>query len=172
MIRSNEINPLREAISKETTIFWPDAFWSKIREISQESNIKSIQKETMPSKISESDLTANLYRFGYTEFGSTLTDTANKYCIEYLITSLILTNEARRLEAIPIILAKNDFNENVLAFLSQKYRTAGKLLGLLRALQKFDKIENAISILETFSEEEIPSNEKSIQRNMELYNAI
>jgi hypothetical protein len=133
-----------------------------------------MQEETRPSKISESDLIANLYRFGYKEFGSTIAE-SNRYCIEYIITALLLSDDARRIDAIPTILAKNEFSENVLAFLSQKYRTTGKLLGLMKILQKIsprDEIERTISVLQTFGEKEIPGNERSVIRNMELYNAV
>ncbi len=63
----------------------------------------------------------------------------------------------------------------MLAFLSQKYRTSGKLIGLLKILQSIkpdSKIKDAISILETFHEEETQANEESIRRKMRLYNAI
>ena len=173
LIQSNEINPLREAIAKETTIFCPEELWSKIKSISQNASIKLIQNETKPSKILESDLAANLYRFGYKEFGSTIAE-SNKYCIEYIITALLLSDDSRRIDAIPTILAKNAFKENVLAFLSQKYKTAGKLLGLLKALQKIapnEQVERTALILETFGEKAISSNEGSIARNLELYNA-
>jgi hypothetical protein len=173
-LKSNEINPLKEAISKEITIFCPEAFWSNIRDISLESKIKLIETETKPSKITDQDLIDNLYRFGFKEFGSTITE-ANKYCIEYVITALLFTDDVRRLNSIPVILMKNDFNENMLVYLSQKYKTTGKLLGLLATLQKLypnDKIKRTISILQTFGEKEMPSDESSINRNLELYDAI
>ena len=175
LIRLNEINPLREAFSKEITIFCPQAFWSQIKEIYEESEIKTIEKETKPNNILETDLIYNLNRFGYKEFGNRITQ-ANKYCIEYIITSILLSNDARRSEAIPIILSKNQFRSNLLAFLCQKYRTTGKLLGLLKSLQNIqpnDKIRDTISLLEVFKEEqEIPADEESMMRNMRLYNAI
>lgn len=175
LIRSNEINPLREAFAKKITIFCPQAFWSQIKEISEESEIKTIEIETKPNNILETDLIYNLNRFGYREFGNRISQ-ANKYCIEYIITSLLLSNDARRLEAIPIILAKNNFRSNLLAFLCQKYRLTGKLLGLLKSLQNIkpnDKIRDTISLLEIFKEEqETPADEESIRRNMRLYNAI
>jgi DNA-binding transcriptional ArsR family regulator len=175
LIRSNEINPLRETFAKEITIFCPQAFWSQIKEISEESEIKTLEIETKPNHISEIDLIYNLNRFGYKEFGNRISQ-ANKYCLEYIITSLLLSNDARKLEAIPIILAKNNFRGNLLAFLCQKYRTIGKLLGLLKILQNIkpsDKIRDTINLLEIFKEEqEISADEESIRRNMRLYNVI
>ncbi|MGO8806898.1 MAG: hypothetical protein ACLQO7_09910 [Candidatus Bathyarchaeia archaeon] len=175
LIRSNEINPLREAFAKEITIFCPQAFWSQIKKISEESEIKTIDAETKPNHISETDLIYNLNRFGYKEFGNKISQ-ANKYCIEFIITSLLLSDDARRLEAIPIILAKNNYRSNLLTFLCQKYRISGKLLGLLISLQNIkpnDNIRDTISLLEILKEEqETPADEESIRRNMMLYNAI
>lgn len=174
LIRSDDINPLREAIAKQTTFFCPEAFWNEIKEIAEETEIKTITTETKPDKISEDAIVYNLSRFGYKEFGPTILQT-NKYCIEYIITALLLSNDARRIEAIPIILAKNEFKSNLLAFLSQKYRITSKLLGLLKILQSIkpnNRITGTISILETFDEEETPADEQSILRKMRLYNVI
>jgi len=174
LIRSDEINPLREVIARKTILFGPEAFWSQMKENAEQTDIRVLTTETKPNKISEEEISSNLYRFGYKEFGSTFTET-KKYCIEYIITALLLRNDARRIEAIPIILAKNNFRPNLLAFLSQKYRTSGKLIGLLKILQSIkpdSKINGAISILKTFHEEETPTNEESIRRKMRLYNAI
>ncbi len=174
LIKSKDINPLREAIAKKIVFFCPEAFWNEIKEIAEEAEIKALLTETEPNRISEENLVYNLSRFGYKEFGPTVLQ-ANNYCIEYIITSLLMSNDPRRLEAIPIILAKNDFKTNLLAFLSQKYRTTGKLLGLLKILQKIkpnNRIIDTISILETFTEEEMSADEQTILRKMRLYNAI
>lgn len=175
LIKLNEINPLREAIAKEITIFCPQAFWSQIKEVSEESEIKAISKETKPSHIPEIDLIYNLNRFGYKEFGYRISQ-GHKYCIEYIITSLLLSEDARKKDAIPILLAKNNFRLNLLIFLAQKYKTTGKLLGLLKALQTIkpiDKIQDTIQLLETMTDEkETTTDEESVIRNMRLYNVI
>jgi hypothetical protein len=72
-------------------------------------------------------------------------------CIEFIIASLLIGNNARRIEAIPILLAKNRANYSLLTFLSQKYGFEGELLGILRALNSLkptDDIQGAIRILE------------------------
>lgn len=173
LIKSDEINPLREALSKKTTFFCPQAFWSEIRAIAEETEIKSIRTETKPSSISDLDIVYNLGRFGYKEFGLK-TEQGRKFCIEYLITALLLLDDPRRLEAIPIVLAKNSFRSNLLAFLSQKFGTGGKLLGLLRILQKIkpaSEIAETIGILKIFKLEETRADEQSIMQKMRLYNA-
>jgi hypothetical protein len=173
LIKSDEINPLKEALSNETTLFCPQAFWSEIREIAQQIEIKTSRTETKPRDISDLDLVYNLARFGYKEFGSTL-EQGKKFCIEYLITALLLQNDARRTEAAPIVLAKNEFNSSLLGFLSQKFGTSGKLLGLLRALNNIKptgEFEETIKLLEIFNVNEIQADERSILQKMRLYNA-
>lgn len=173
LIRSNEINPLREALTNKIAFFCPQAFWSEIRRIAEETEIRTIRKETKPADISDLDLVYNLGRFGYKEFGLTL-EQGREFCIEYLTTSLLLMGDARRLEAIPIILAKNRFRSNLLAFLSQKFGTSGKLLGLLKILQSIrpkSEIDETIEIMEALNVEEISADEKSILQKMRLYNA-
>ncbi len=174
-ISSKEINPLREAIRREITIFCPQAYWSKIKEISEKSEIVSIKTETTPYNISEDDLTYNLNRFGYKEFGTKLSQ-GKKYCIEYIIISLLQSNEIRRLEAIPIILSKNSFKPNLLTFLAQKYNAPSKLLGILRTLRNIrssDIIEETITLMETLTDrEEALIDEESTIRNLRLYNVL
>jgi len=173
IIRSDEVNPLREALFKKTTFFCPQAFWSEIREIAENTEIKSIETETRPASIPDLDIVYNLGRFGYKEFGLKI-EQGKKFCIEYLITALLLLDDSRRLEAIPIVLAKNSFRSNLLAFLSQKFGTAGKLSSLLRILQKIkssNEIDETLDILKIFNLEETPIDEQSILQKMRLYNA-
>ena len=74
----------------------------------------------------------------------------------------------------PIILSKNPFRTNLLAFLSQKFGASGKLLGLLKILRNIkptNDIANTIEILEKLDTKEVPADEKSIFKNLRLYNA-
>jgi hypothetical protein len=170
---SNEINPLREVLAKQTTLFCPQLFWSEIKRIMEKTEITLIQKETRPADISELDMNYNLSRFGYKEFGSAIEE-GKRICIEYIVTALLLQNNARRTEAIPIILAKNDFKRPILTFLSQKFGTSGKLIGLLRTMQKIKpkrKVTETIKLLETFNVKEMQVDERSILEKMRLYNA-
>jgi hypothetical protein len=173
LITSDEINPVREALSKKTTFSGPQAFWREISEIAERTEIRTIRTETKPGSISDSDMTYNLDRFGYKEFGLNIEQGA-KFCIEYITTAILLMSDARRIEAIPVILAKNNFKSSTLAFLAQKFGTAGKLLGLLRILRDIKparEIDETINILENFNVKEIPADERSILQKMRLYNA-
>jgi len=174
LITSNEINPLREALTEEITFFCPQTFWSEIKQIAEKTEIKTIKTETKPASIPDLDLTYNLNRFGYREFGRPM-DQGKRICIEYITTAILLQEDARLLEAIPIILSKNSFKTNLMAFLSQKFETAGRLLGLLRTLQTLKperEINETIDILETLNVKEIPADEESILQKMRLYNAL
>lgn len=59
-----------------------------------------------------------------------------KFCIEYIVTSLLLKEDARGFDAVAVILAKNSFNCNLLAFLSQKYELTPRPLGILNVLRQ------------------------------------
>ena len=174
LMKSDEISPLKEALLNKTALFCPQAFWSEIREIAKEIEIRIDRAETRPTDISELNLTYNLSRFGYREFGPAL-EQGNEICIEYLITAVLLRNDARRTKAVPIILAKNDFKTNLLVFLSHKFGTSGKLLGLLKALYDIKpskEIEETMRLLRILETEEIQADERSILQEMRLYDAI
>jgi hypothetical protein len=174
LITSDEINPLREALSKKTTFFSPQAFWTQIKEIAEKTNIRTLNSETKPLNILELDITFNLNRFGYREFGSHFAQ-GKKFCIEYLTTAILLKDDARMAEATAIILSKNRFKSNILSFLSQKFQTTGRILGILNTLQKIKikpEIDQTIDILKVFNEKELPVDETSIKQKLELYNAL
>jgi hypothetical protein len=62
-----------------------------------------------------------------------------------------------------------------LAFLTQKFETTGKLLGLLKILHTIKptrETAETTDFLETFNAETIPADEESILQKMRLYNAL
>lgn len=175
-LKSEEANPLREMISDKITFLHPQTFWLDIRSALEKGlQIRIEETETNPAKISEQDLVYNLARFGYREIGLEIKQ-GKDICIEYIITAILLRNKARRIEAIPIILAKNKSNYNLLIFLSQKYEVAGRLLGLLKILNKIKKpakeVREAIEMLQIRKIKEIKADERSIRQKMRLYNVI
>ncbi|MGA2875546.1 MAG: hypothetical protein ABSE82_08410 [Nitrososphaerales archaeon] len=173
LLKSEEANPLREMLPNRINFISPQSFWNEFMIASEQGlRIKFETKETEPTKIPEEVLTYNLRRFGYKEFGTDLIH-GKDICIEYIITSILLSGDARRIEAIPVILAKNKVNHNLLNFLSQKYDFGSKLLGLLKALDKYTtsdgSLKDAITILESIGTREIPADEESIKENLSLY---
>jgi Fe2+ or Zn2+ uptake regulation protein len=175
LLASNEINPLREMLSSKITFHSPQDFWTQIAAaLARGYGIKLLETDTNPAKISERDLIFNLARFGYKEIGFEIRE-GEKICIEYIIASILMKEDARRIDAIPILLAKNNADPSLLIFLSQKYRLSARLLGLLKALNKIKptrESKSTIEILETLSTKEIKANEKNIEQKIRLYNAI
>lgn len=173
LLRSEERNPLKEMLSDKIAFFSPQAFWMEVRDVQEGGRVAFEREETNPAKIAEQDITYNLARFGYREFGPEVRQ-ERKICVEYIVTSILLGGDMRRVEAVPVILAKSKFNHGILAFLAQKYRVSERLLGLLRVLERVkptDEAEAAIKILESFRVEEIKADEDSIRKKMVLYNA-
>jgi len=174
LLASEEKNPLQEMLADEITILNPQGIWYEIRNARQQGlQIKTSEKETNPAKIPEQDIIHNLARFGYKELGPTL-EKGEDICIEYIITSVLMGKDARRITAIPIILAKNMANSKLLTFLSQKYGVSGRLLGLLKALDKIrhtTETEASIKSLEAMNVKEIEVDEKNIMKKMMQYNA-
>ncbi len=174
LLISDELNPLQDSLIEKIAFFCPQAFWSELAKAAEKSTIRTPKKRIRPDEINENDLSYNLIRFGYREFGSKI-ERGKKYRIEYIITSILLQDDIRRIEAIPIILFKNDFNPNLLLYLSQKTGTSGKLLSLMKLLYDIKenrKISQIIENLESIdsTSEEIETNRNSIVEKMNLYN--
>ena len=174
-LTSAEKNPLRAMLSSKLTFHSPQGFWTHIAAaLARGYRIKLLETDTNPAKIPEKDLIFNLARFGYKEIGQEIRE-GESICIEYVMASMLLKEDARRIDAIPILLAKNKTSYSLLIFLSQKYGLSARLLGLLKALNKIRPMTEAaaaIEILETLNTKEVKADEKSIEQKMRLYNAI
>jgi len=173
-MNSNDDNPLKEMFWDKIVFFHPQSFWIIIR-TGLKNGMKIISERigTNPAKITEKDLMYNLSRFGYKEMGIKI-EKGNDICVEYIITSILLQSGARRIYAIPVILAKNKINYNLLTFLCQKYKKMGQLLGIIKILNKIKKdreIKTVIRILESVGTKKIKFNQDIIEKNLRLYNA-
>ncbi len=140
------------------------------------SKIIAEEGETNPAKITEEDLVFNLARFGYTEFGPKIKQ-GKMICIEYIIAAILFHNDARRIDAIPIILAKNSKKTNygVLLFLARKYDFEGRILGILKALRNLvvhgmTSIDEPVRLLEAMKIEEVKADKRSMKEKLRLYN--
>ena len=179
LLRLNEANPLREMLYNKLVILHPQDFWIEISSaIENGINIMLKEEETNTAKIKEQDLVYNLARFGYVEFGPQIKQRGS-ICMEYIITAILFQKDARRIDAIPIIIAKNSkkMNYDLLLFLSRKYNFEGRILGILRALRNLvahamKAIDEPIRLLETMKIEEIKADRRSIKEKMRLYNVI
>ncbi|OHE55722.1 MAG: hypothetical protein A3K61_02210 [Thaumarchaeota archaeon RBG_16_49_8] len=174
LLKSEERNPLNEMLSNKIAIFSPQRFWLEIKDALSRGIRLKFSEETNPAKITEQDMAYNLARFGYKEIGLEIKE-GEKICVEYIVVSILLQNEnARHVEAIPVILAKNRPNYGLLIFLSQKYSLSGRVLGLLEALNNVkpaEEVEETIKILKSTNTRTVKTNLESIRKKMRLYNA-
>lgn len=176
LLKSDESNLGREILTNKIVILNPQDFWLEIIKAGGDGvKITAEGNEINPAKISDEDLVFNLARFGYTELGPKIKQ-GRLICIEYIIIAILFQNDARRMDAIPIILAKNSekTNYDLLLFLARKYGFGGNILGILRALRNLvvhgmKMINEPIRLLEAMQIEEIKTNEKSIKQKLRLY---
>ncbi len=175
LLTRGETNPLKEALPNRITFYNPNSFWLNISEIMRAGGkITPAKGETNPAKISDKELYYNLSRFGYSELGIEPRE-GRQICIEYIVTALLIRGEARAIDSIPIILAKNKANYRLLIFLSEKYKVSGALLGLLKALHQISSAKEtvrAIEILQSLGAREVKANRVSIREKLKVYGAI
>jgi hypothetical protein len=174
LLKESQSNPLKVMLPYQIAFFHPQDYWIEIKEaIISGIGIRGAE-EVNPAKISEQDLAYNMSRFGYKEMGTRISK-GRELCLEYIIVSILIKDDARRIEAIPILLAKNKPRYNLLIFLCKKYEKLEKMLGLLKVLNKIVKSKetgNAIKILETIKIRGKKADEKAIIQKMRLYHAI
>ncbi len=175
LLSSAEINPVRQMLSNQIVFHAPHAFWGQIGAAVRDGLlIKFDARETHPAKIGEKDLVYNLARLGYKEMGTEIGDGEN-ICIESIITSILMKNDARRSEAVPILLAKNTANYILLIFLSQKYGLSDRLSGLLTALHTLKPTKQtalALQMLDALKVKARKANVQAIEEKMRLYHAL
>ena len=176
LLKSNEHNTVREMLHDKIAILHPQDFWLEVKNITEKGiRISSISHETSPAKISEEDIVFNLARFGYVEIGSKVKQ-GKLFCMEYAISSIMFHDDARRMDAIPVIIAKNPkISYGLLLFLARKYGFGGKMLGILRTMRNLvargmKTVDEPIRLLEAMRIEEVKANTKSIKEKLRLYN--
>jgi len=178
LIKETAHNPLKEMISAQTVLMYQENYWLEIKKVADEGiSIKGIE-EINPAKISEKDIIYNLGRFGYKEMGTEM-EKGRDFCIETIITSLMLKGDARRIQAIPVILGKNIERGrkpiyNLLIFMAMKYKKSEKLLALLTLTGKLlpnKQITDAIEIMNCISIKPEKIDERGIKQKMEMYYA-
>lgn len=176
-LTSQETNIIKEVLKNKLILFRTQTFWMDIRDaINKGYNIES-RDLIKPSEVSEEEHIYNLGRFGYSEFGNKM-KYGERISIEMLITSILLKEKnIRHIEAIPIILAKNDerINYNLLVFLSIKYGTIEKLVGILKAVnavKPMKKTSRALRLLSHRKIQEVKADTKEIEEKLRLYNVI
>jgi len=175
LLAARDRNQLKEMLSRQTSLMAPDIFWSNIRNAwARGIRIHFDQEETRPDKISEEHILHNLARFGYKELGARVRESLD-IGIEYIVTALLLRGGPRRVSAIPVILAKNRTTYALLLFLAKKYGVQGRLLGILKAMekQKTDQdLRNAIRMMEMTQVKEVKFDDARMKKLMRTYDAL
>ncbi len=178
LLKSGQCNTVREMLHDKIAVMHPQDFWLEVRDMnSNRVGISAIPQETSPAKIPEKDIVFNLARFGYTEFGSIVVQ-GRLFCMEHVISSIMFHGDARRIDAISVIIAKNpEIHYDLLLFLARKYGFGGKMLGILYALRDLiphgkKTIDGPVRLLESMGVEGIKADATSMQEKLRLYGVI
>ena len=178
---TDEKNILGEMFYDKIILDNPINFWRQIANTLAKKPVKIQLEEFDPGKITEQQLAYNLYRFGYQEIGPKI-ESKNLLSIELTIAVLLFKKNARRIEAIPILLEKafqkpasRKPNYDILFFLAKKYEEAPQLMALLEAYQTIKPRAETQKILETMKKLGIKPKKtsiKTIKEKMRQYHAI
>lgn len=174
-LRSSERNPVQEMLANEIAFHAPEDLWAAIRDaVVHGLALRFLRPATNPAKIPERDLVTNLARFGYREMG-TRAESGEELCLEFVLTALLMQGDARRIGAIPALLAKNPVDYPLLVFLARRHSVDGALLGLLRALDEVrpDRtVQDAVESLERMGVKGARTRQASIGERRGLYDAL
>ena len=87
-------------------------------------------------------------------------------------------DDARRIDAVPVIIAKNPkISYDLLLFLARKCGFGGRMLGILRTLRglaahEMRTADEPIRLLEAMRTEEVKADAKSIEEKLRLYSNV
>lgn len=184
LLRREDHNPIKEMMSYKIAIFDPQTFWLVIKNLLDRGIRIRVAEPVSPTRISQQDIAFNLARFGYKEMGVDIVP-GKPIGIEYLAASILIKKDSiRRLEAIPIILAKNTgkVNYHLLVFLASKFKAVRQLYKILKTLDAARPTQEVKQIVGEIKEEAVQKtakdqrtvdlNLKEMTRKMRLYNAI
>lgn len=186
LLGSTEANPAPAMAADRFAVVGPHAYWWDLAAaVRAGARITTGLPDPDPRSLPEDAVAANLRRLGYREFGPPETP-AGDVRVEVLAIALLLRGEARRVAAVPVILAKNPFLPGLVAFLARKHGVDGQLLGLLRASRatpfrgrrrgppprlaspQFLETE---ALLETGGAQEVRVDPNRVQETLRLYHA-
>ncbi len=185
LMRHEGANTIKEIMSDKIAIFCPQTFWFTIKNLLDRGIRVIVEREPISlAKTSEQDIVFNLARFGYKEIGADITQ-GRHMGIEYLVTSILIKKDnIRRLEAIPIILAKNKekINYSLLVFLVTKFKMIRQLYNILKVLDEITPTEKVKQVMKEVDEtvlKKVKADQhalelslKDIEKKMRLYDAI
>lgn len=175
-LASQESNTAKQVFKDRLILFGAQTFWIELKEAMLHGlNIKG-RDIARPAEISEREHVYNLGRLGHTEFGNKLKD-VESLGIEFLVTSILLREDIRHVEAVPVILARNDekINYGLLFFLSIKYDTIERLYGILNAtnaVKPMEGLEKAIKEMNRRKIKGVKVDMDEVEEKLRLYDAI
>ena len=175
-IEGNNNNIIQNMILNQIILLYPQNYWSNVKEIFNKNIRLNNNYKTNPGKISKSDLIYNLNRYGYKEIGSVISEGIDLR-LEFIILSILLSKDARKKEAIPILIkknisSKNDLNFELLLFYLKKYNKLEEIfayLKILHDLYKDDSLNYPIKILEELKIPPKKINKQAIKEKLRLY---
>lgn len=172
-VSSSEINPVRPMLDNKLVLKSPGGFWRRLaRELNSGWRVSPPQSPLSPRRLSTPTLWYNLNRLGYREFGPQYLN-EDAVCAESIVSALLGHDEPRWHAASAVILAKNQANPRVLAFLSEKHGQGGALLGVLDAMPRPrpPHLEEAARLLVSKGAEPKAIDHGLVESMMRLYNA-
>ena len=184
LLRCKDVNPIKEIMADKIAIFYPQAFWFMIKSLLDKGiRIKVEEKSISLAKISEQDIVFNLARFGYKEMGTKIIQ-GKPIGIEYIVTSILVKKDnIRRLEAMPIILAKNKekINYSLLVFLATKFKKIQQLCNILKILDELTPTKEIKQVMKEINytvrqkvtdQQAIELGLKDMKKKMRLYDVM
>lgn len=182
---SPQANPVKALARTEVCVFNPGFYWMLIA--AGKAQGRQLFFDETPAdarKIERQDVLPAFERHGYQEFGAA-TMRLPGYSIETAIAAALILEDARLLEAIPIILAKDEnkrINYALLEYLARKHGKAGLFGFLLETAIEFSKPLktnlSALKCLERMRQEygqnwdmRLQLRKKDISEKMRLYHA-
>lgn len=175
------LHPVQAQASRRTTLVDPQRFWWLIRRARREGPEPRMRRGSQsldapldlvsPLNEESGELGAHLRRFGYTEMGIA-GGPEEEACLELVIAAALASSEPRRRSASAVLLAKNEVNPRLVAFLARKHDLAAELLGVLDALGDREGRPDLRRIRPFLPHEEpVETSQERIDELLELYDA-
>jgi len=176
LIEDNNNNITKDMILNQTILLYPQNYWINIKELLKKNIRLKNNFYINPGKLTKKDFIYNLNKFGYKEIGLDIPD-GNNYRLEFIILSILLSNDARKKEAIPILIKKNissenDLNLELLLFYSKKYNKLQDIfayLKILYELYKDNSLQYPIRLLENLKISPKRINKQATKEKLRLY---
>lgn len=139
---SEEGNPAKAFLAGERMVLLnPERFWRTVCSMKERGLEIKLENLPNPTKLKDEAILANMSIFGYPLRSPSAKKPSEagleKIALESLIAAIVFKGgDARLIEAIPILLAKNPVNQRYLFFMAKKYGMINKVGFLLEASEE------------------------------------